>query len=132
MSTVLTSHHREAVIVSTARTPIGRAYKGLFNHTKSPTLLGHAIRHAVQRAGVDPAEIEDVVIGTVLGAGTAGGNVARHASHAAGLPQVVAAQTMDRQCASGLMAIATAAKQIMLDGMDVVVAGGHENISAVQ
>jgi acetyl-CoA acetyltransferase family protein len=123
---------REAVIVATARTPIGRAYRGLFNHSKSPTMLGHAITHAVQRAGVDPAEIEDVVIGTVLGAGTAGMNLARNAALAAGLPQTVAAQTMDRQCASGLMAVATAAKQVITDGMDVVLAGGHENISAVQ
>lgn len=123
---------REAVIVSTARTPIGRAFKGAFNHTKSPTLMAHAMRHAVERAGIDAAEIEDVVIGSVLTAGTAGMNVARNALLAAGLPLTVAGQTMDRQCASGLMAIATAAKQVMVDGMDVVVAGGQENISAVQ
>ncbi len=123
---------REAVIVSTARTPIGRAYKGAFNYTKSPTLLAHALTHAVQRAGVALDEIEDVVIGTVLAAGTAGLNLARYASLAAGLPVTVAAQTLDRQCASGLMAVATAANQVILDGMDVVVAGGHENISAVQ
>ena len=123
---------REAVIVSTARTPIGRAYKGAFNNTKSPTLLGHVIDHAVRRAGVAGDEIEDVVIGCVLSAGTAGMNVARNASVAAGLPVTVSGQTMDRQCASGLMAVATAAKQVMVDGMDVVVAGGHENISAVQ
>ena len=123
---------REAVIVSTARTPIGRAYRGAFNNIKSPTLLGHAIAHAVSRSGVDPAEIQDVVIGSVLDAGTAGMNIARNAALAAGLPCSVAAQTMDRQCASGLMAVATAAKQIIVDGMDVVVAGGQENISAVQ
>ena len=123
---------REAVIVSTARTPIARAYKGAFNNTKSPTLLGHVIDHAVQRAGVAGDEIEDVVIGCVLSAGTAGMNVARNASVAAGLPVTVSGQTMDRQCASGLMAVATAAKQVMVDGMEVVVAGGHENISAVQ
>ena len=123
---------REAVIVSTARTPIGRAYKGAFNHTKSPTLLGHAIEHAVQRSGADGAEIDDIVIGCVLSAGTAGMNLARTAGIAAGLPLGVAGQTMDRQCSSGLMAIATAAKQIMVDGMEVVVAGGQENISAVQ
>ena len=123
---------REAVIVSTARTGIGRAYKGALNNTKSPSMLAHAIAHAVQRAGVDGAEVEDAVIGTVLGAGTAGMNVARNGVLAAGLPVTVAAQTIDRQCASGLMAIATAAKQIMVDGMDVVVAGGQENISAVQ
>lgn len=123
---------REAVIVSTARTPIGRAYRGAFNHTKSPTMLGHAITHAVQRSRVDPAEIEDVVIGAVLAAGTAGMNIARNAALAAGLPYSVAAQPMDRQCASGLMAVATAAKQVIVDGMDVVLAGGQENISAVQ
>lgn len=123
---------REAVIVSTARTPIGRAFRGSLNHTKSPTMLGHALAHAVQRAGVEPGEIEDVVMGTVLGAGTAGMNIARLASLAAGLPQGVSGQTMDRQCASGLMAVATAAKQVMVDGMDVVAAGGHENITAVQ
>jgi acetyl-CoA acetyltransferase family protein len=123
---------REAVIVSTARTPIGRAYRGAFNNIKSPTLLGHAISHAVKRAGVAGEEIEDVVIGTVLTAGTAGMNLARNAGIAAGLPLVVSGQTMDRQCASGLMAIATAAKQVIVDGMNVVVAGGAENISAVQ
>ncbi|MCM3007146.1 beta-ketoacyl synthase N-terminal-like domain-containing protein, partial [Priestia koreensis] len=88
--------------------------------------------HAVLRAGIEPDRIEDAVIGSVLNAGTAGGNVARHGVLAAGLPASVAAQTLDRQCASGLMAIATAAKQIMCDGMEVVVAGGQENISAVQ
>jgi acetyl-CoA C-acetyltransferase len=123
---------REAVIVSTARTPIGRAYRGAFNNIKSPTMLGHAISHAVRRAGVAGEEIEDVVVGTVLTAGTAGMNLARNASLAAGLPLAVSGQTMDRQCASGLMAIATAAKQVIVDGMNVVVAGGSENISAVQ
>jgi acetyl-CoA acetyltransferase family protein len=123
---------REAVIVSTARTGIGRAYKGAFNQTRSPSMLGHAISHAVQRARVDGAEVEDAVVGTVLAAGTAGMNVARNGVLAAGLPQTVAAQTIDRQCASGLMAIATAAKQIIADGMEIVVAGGQENISAVQ
>ncbi len=123
---------REAVIVSTARTPIGRAFKGAFNHTKSPSLMAHAIEHAVARSGVDAQEIEDVVIGAVLTAGTAGMNLARNALLAAGLPLTVSGQTMDRQCASGLMAIATAAKQVMVDGMNVVVAGGQENISAVQ
>ena len=123
---------REAVIVSTARTGIGRAYKGSLNITKSPSMLGHAISHAVQRAGVDGAEVEDVVIGTVLASGTAGMNLARNAALAAGLPVTASGQTMDRQCASGLMAIATAAKQVMVDGMQIVVAGGHENISAEQ
>ncbi|WPG41082.1 acetyl-CoA C-acyltransferase [Variovorax sp. EBFNA2] len=123
---------REAVIVSTARTPIGRAYKGSLNHIKSPSLAAHAIAAAVERARVEPGEIEDVVMGTVLCAGTAGMNLARNALLAAGLPVEVSGQTLDRQCASGLMAIATAAKQVMVDGMDVVLAGGHENISAVQ
>lgn len=122
----------DAVIVSTARTPIGKAYRGAFNATHSPTLLGHAIRHAVLRAGIEPDRIEDAVIGSVLNAGTAGCNVSRNGALAAGLPASVGAQTLDRQCASGLMAIATAAKQIMCDGMQVVVAGGQENISAVQ
>jgi acetyl-CoA C-acetyltransferase/acetyl-CoA acyltransferase len=120
---------REAVIVSTARTGIGRAYKGSLNHTKSPSLVGHVIAHSVSRAGIEDA---DVVLGTVLSIGTAGMNLARNAALAAGLPHTVPGQTMDRQCASGLMAIATAAKQIMVDGMDIVVAGGHENITAAQ
>ena len=123
---------REAVIASTARTGIGRAYKGSLNHTKSPTLLGHVLKHAVQRAGMDPARVEDVVAGTVLASGTAGMNLARNAVFAAGFPVTVSGQTLDRQCASGLMAIATAAKQVIVDGMDVVLAGGHDNISAVQ
>ncbi|MCV2219146.1 acetyl-CoA C-acyltransferase [Thauera sp. Sel9] len=123
---------REAVIVSTARTPIGRAFRGALNNIKSPTLLGHALRHAVDRAGIDGGEIEDIVLGSVLSAGTAGLNLARTAGIAAGLPVGVAGQTLDRQCSSGLMAVATAAKQIMVDGMDVVAAAGHENISAVQ
>ncbi|MDE1948204.1 MAG: acetyl-CoA C-acyltransferase [Burkholderiales bacterium] len=123
---------KQAVIVAVARTPIGRANKGAFNAIKSPTLLGHAIRHAVARSRVDPGEVDDVVIGTVLGAGTAGMNLARNAALAAGLGVGASGQTIDRQCASGLMAIATAAKQIIVDGMRVVVAGGQENISAVQ
>ena len=123
---------REAVIVSTARTGIGRAYRGSLNNTKSPTLMGHVISHAVNRAGIEGAEVDDVIVGTVLTTGTAGMNLGRNAALAAGLPATVAGQTMDRQCASGLMAIATAAKQIMVDGMQIVVAGGHENITAVQ
>ena len=123
---------RDAVIVSTARTGIGRAFKGALNATKSPSMTAHAISHAVARAGVDAAEVDDVVIGCVLSSGTAGMNLARNALLAAGLPATVAGLTMDRQCASGLMAIATAAKQVIVDGMDVVVAGGHDNISAVQ
>jgi acetyl-CoA C-acetyltransferase len=123
---------REAVVVSTARTPIGRAFRGAFNRTKSPTLMGHAIHHAVGRSGLDPVRVDDVIVGTVLAAGTAGMNIARNALFAAGLPPSTSAQTIDRQCASGLMAIANAAKQIIVDGMEVIVAGGQDNISAVQ
>ena len=122
----------DAVIVSTARTAIGKAYRGALNDTKSPTMMAHAIAHAVARSGVAPDRIDDAVIGTVLAAGTAGYNIARLSMVAAGMPVSVAAQSIDRQCASGLMAIATAAKQIMVDGMEIVVAGGQENISSVQ
>lgn len=123
---------KEAVIVSTARTPIGRAFKGALNNIKSPTMTAHAITHAVERAGVDGGEIEDVIIGSVLNAGTASSNIARTSVFAANLPVTVSAQTIDRQCSSGVMAIATAAKQIMVDGMSICVAGGQDNISAVQ
>ena len=122
----------EAVIVSTARTPIGKAFRGAFNKTKSPTLMAHAMLNAVLKSGIEPDRIDDTVIGTVLAAGTAGSNIARNAVLAAGFPYTVSGQTIDRQCASGLMAIATAAKQILVDRMEVVVAGGQENISAVQ
>jgi acetyl-CoA acetyltransferase family protein len=122
---------KEAVIVSTARTPIGRAYKGALNNIKSPTLMAHALRHAVTRAKVQPTEIDDIVVGTVLTAGTAGFNIGRMAALAAGFGDTVAGQTVDRQCASGLMAIAVAAKQVIVDGMRIVVAGGQENISAL-
>ncbi len=122
----------DAVIVATARTPIGRAFRGAFNNTKSPTLAAHAIKHAVERAGVDGAEIDDVIIGTVLTAGSAGSNIARNSLLAAGLPFTVPGQTIDRQCSSGLMAIAIAARQIMVEGMQVVVAGGQDNISEIQ
>ena len=123
---------KEAVIVATARTPIGRAFRGSLNNIKSPTLMGHALSHAVQRSGINGAEIEDVIIGTVLAAGTAGMNIARNAALAAGIPFTAGAQTIDRQCSSGLMAIGMAAKQIIVDGMHIVAAGGQENISAVQ
>ncbi|MFC0283740.1 acetyl-CoA C-acyltransferase [Camelimonas abortus] len=123
---------REAVIVSTARTPIGKAYRGAFNDTQSQELGGHAIRHAVARAGVDPAEIQDVVMGAAMQQGAQGLNLARQCAMRAGLPVTVAGMTLDRQCASGMMAIATAAKQIIHDGMDVVVGGGLESISLVQ
>ena len=123
---------REAVIVSTARTPIGRAYRGAFNDTQAQSLGGHAIWHAVARAGIDPAEVEDVVMGAALQQGSTGTNVARQAALAAGLPVSVAGMSLDRQCASGLMAIATAAKQVVVDGQTVAVGGGLESISLVQ
>jgi acetyl-CoA C-acetyltransferase len=122
---------RDAVIVSTARTPIGRAYRGAFNATPSPTLAAHAIRAAVERAGIDPAEVEDVVLGAALPQGVQH-TIGRTAALRAGLPVTVAGMTIDRQCSSGLMAIATAAKQVIVDRMDVVVAGGVESISMVQ
>ena len=108
---------REAVIVSTARTPIGKAYRGAFNATPSPTLAAHAIRAAVERAGVDPAEIDDVIIGAALQQGVQA-TIGRTAALRAGLPVTVAGMSIDRQCASGLMAIATAAKQVIVDRMD--------------
>lgn len=123
---------KEAVIVSTARTPIGRAYRGAFNDTQAQELAGHAIRHAVVRSGVDAAEIEDVIFGAAMQQGSTAMNVARQAAIRAGLPTTVSGMSIDRQCASGLMAIATAAKQITHDGMSVTVGGGVESISLVQ
>ena len=123
---------RSAVIVSTARTPIGRAYRGAFNDTQSQTLGGHVIAAAVTRAGVVPAEIDDVVMGAALQQGAQGFNLARQSALAAGLPESVAGMTVDRQCSSGLMAIATAAKQIVDDEMQITVGGGLESISLVQ
>ena len=123
---------REAVIVSTARTPIGRAYRGVFNDVQAQQLGAHAVRHAVRRAGIDPAEVEDVVMGAALQQGSTGTNVARQIALAAGLPATTAGMTLDRQCASGLMAIATAAKQVTHDGQVVAVGGGLESISLVQ
>jgi len=123
---------REAVIVSTARTPIGKAYRGAFNNTQGQELAGHAIAQAVKRAGIDPGEVEDVIMGCALQQGSTGGNVARQALLRAGLPVTVPGQSIDRQCSSGLMAIATAAKQIITDGMQVAVGGGVESISLVQ
>jgi acetyl-CoA C-acetyltransferase len=122
---------RDAVIVSTARTPIGKAYRGAFNATPSPTLAAHAIRAAVERAGVDPAEIDDVIMGAALQQGVQA-TIGRTAALRAGLPVTVAGMSIDRQCASGLMAIATAAKQVIVDKMPVCVAGGVESISMVQ
>ncbi|WP_295561661.1 acetyl-CoA C-acyltransferase [uncultured Sphingomonas sp.] len=123
---------RSAVIVSTARTPIGRAYRGAFNNTTPQALAGHAIEHAVKRAGIDGAEVEDVVFGAALQQGHQAGNIARQAALRGGLPITVSGMSLDRQCASGLMAIATAAKQIVIDGMDVAIGGGVESISMVQ
>lgn len=123
---------REAVIVSFARTPIGLAFKGSLNNIKSPTLAAHAISAAVSRVGIDPGEVEDLVMGSVLTAGTAAMNLGRLAALAAGLPVTVSGQTVDRQCASGLQAIAIAAGQIVQGGMEVVIAAGQENISAIQ
>src|SRR3546814_4380911 len=122
---------RDAGIVSTSRTPIGRAYKGAFNATPSPTLAAHAIRAAVERSRIDPAEIDDVVLGAALPQGVQH-TIGRTAALRAGLPVAVSGMTIDRQCASGLMAIATAAKQIIVDRMAVGVAGGVESISVVQ
>jgi acetyl-CoA C-acetyltransferase len=123
---------REAVIVSTARTPIGKAYRGAFNNTDAATLGAHAIREAVRRAGIDGAEVDDVIMGAALQQGSTGGNIARQAGVAAGLPVSVAGMCVDRQCGSGLMAIATAAKQVIHDNVPVMVGGGLESISLVQ
>jgi len=123
---------REAVIVSVARTAIGRAYRGAFNNTQGQALAGHVLATAIRRAGVDPAEIDDVVLGCALQQGTTGFNVARQAALREGFPVSVAGMSVDRQCASGLMAVATAAKHIMLDGMSIVIGGGVESVSLVQ
>ena len=122
----------EAVIVSTARTPVGKAYRGAFNDTDAPSMAGHAIAAAVERAGIEPGEVDDVVMGCAMQQGSTGQNIGRTAGVAAGLPSSVAGMSIDRQCASGMMAIATAAKQIVNDGMPIVVGGGVESISLVQ
>jgi acetyl-CoA C-acetyltransferase len=123
---------RDAVIVSTARTPIGKAFRGAFNDTEAPVLGGHVIRAALQRAGVAGAEVEDVILGCAAQQGTQAYNLGRLCTYTAGLPDTVAGMTMDRQCASGLMAIATAAKGVMTGELSVAVAGGLESISLVQ
>jgi acetyl-CoA C-acetyltransferase len=123
---------REAVIVSTARTPIGKAYRGAFNNTQGQELIGHALAQAVKRANIAPAEIEDVVVGCAMQQGSTGGNVARQGLLRAGFPVTVPGMSIDRQCSSGLMAIATAAKQIVHDGMQITIGGGLESISLVQ
>ena len=122
----------EAVIVSTARTPIGKAYRGAFNNTHGATLAGHVIEHAVQRARLDPAEVEDVVIGCAMPEGATGHNIARQAALRAGLPVTVSAMTVNRFCSSGLQAIAIAAQRVVVDRVPVAVAGGLESISLVQ
>ncbi|QBM74779.1 acetyl-CoA C-acyltransferase [Sphingomonas sp. AAP5] len=123
---------RSAVIVSTARTPIGRAYRGAFNNTPAPTLASHSIRAAVERAGIEGGLVDDVVFGCALQQGHQAGNIARTSLLRAGLPVTVPGMSVDRQCASGLMAIATAAKQIITDNMDITIGGGVESISLVQ
>ena len=123
---------KEAVIVSTARTPIGKAYRGGFNNLQTPTMGGHAIRAAVERAGIEADRVEDCIMGAALTQGTSGMNIGRNAALRAGLPVTVSGMTIDRQCSSGLMAVATAAKQVMHDGMDCVVGGGLDSISLVQ
>ncbi|WP_017671465.1 MULTISPECIES: acetyl-CoA C-acyltransferase [Sphingomonadaceae] len=122
---------RDAVIVSTARTPIGKAYRGGFNATPSPTLAAHSIRAAVERAGIEGGQVDDVVMGAALQQGVQH-TIGRTAALRAGLPVTVAGMSIDRQCSSGVMSIATAAKQIIVDRMDIVVAGGVESISMVQ
>jgi acetyl-CoA C-acetyltransferase len=123
---------REAVVVATARTPIGKAFRGCFNATKAPTMAAMAVSEAVKRAGVETGAIDDLIMGTSLQGGTAGYNLGRNTVFAAGLPETIAGQTIDRQCSSGLMAVATAARQIMVDGMGIVIAAGQEQISQVQ
>jgi len=123
---------RDAVIVSAARTPIGRAYRGAFNATSGATLGALSLKEAVARAGIDPAEVDDVLWGSALQQGTQAGNLARQVALRAGLPITTSGMTMDRQCSSGLMSIATASKQVVFDRMDVVAAGGQESISLVQ
>ena len=123
---------REAVIVSAARTPIGKAYRGAFNNLEAPSLGAVPIAEAVSRAGIEPGEVDDVIMGCAMPQGTQFPNIGRLTALAAGLPTSVSGMTIDRQCSSGMMAIATASKQVMYDGMDVVVAGGVESISLAQ
>ena len=123
---------KDAVIVSAARTPIGKAYRGAFNDLEAPSLSSHAITAAVARAGVDPGEIDDCIFGAALQQGTQGGNLGRQVAMAAGLPVSVSGMSIDRQCSSGLMTIATGAKQIIVDGSPVILAGGCESISLAQ
>ena len=123
---------REAAIVSAARTPIGKAFRGAFNQTHGATLAGHVVKTAVERANIDPAEVEDVVLGVGLPEGATGNNLGRVAALRAGLPESVPGTTINRYCASGLQAISVAAQRVIVDGANVVVAGGAESISMVQ
>ena len=123
---------REALIVSTARTPIGKAYRGAYNNTNAPSLAALAIEAAVARSGASKDQIDDVIMGAALQQGTTGGNIGRLSAMAAGLPTTVSGMSIDRQCSSGMMAIATAAKQIICDGMEITIGGGIESISLVQ
>jgi len=122
----------DAVIISTARTPLGKSWRGSFNMTHGATLAGHAITHAVRRAGIDPAEVEDVVMGCALQQGATGYNIGRYAALRAGLPVTAGGTTIDRQCASGLQAVAVASQRVIVDHVPVMVAGGVESISCVQ
>ena len=123
---------REAAIVSTARTPIGKAYRGAFNDLEGPSLASYAVEAALERAKVEPEEVDDVIMGNALTQGSTGHNIGRQIALRAGLPDTVAGMTMDRQCSSGMMAIATAAKQVIVDEMPIVIGGGLESISLVQ
>lgn len=123
---------QEAVIVSTARTPIGKAYRGAFNDTEAPVLGGHVIRAALDKVGVAGHEVDDVILGIAAQQGNQGYNLGRLCTYTAGLPESVGGMTIDRMCASGLMSIATAAKGIQTGEMDIAVAGGLESISLVQ
>ena len=120
---------REAVIVSTARTPIGKAYRGAFNATHGATLGAHVLQHAVQRAGIDPAEVEEVIMGVGRPEGATGGNIARQVALRAGFPVSTTGLTVSRHCASGLQAIAVAAQRVIVDQVPILVAGGMESIS---
>lgn len=122
----------DAVIVSTARTPIGKAFRGAFNKTHGATLTGHVIRHAVERAGVAPEEVEDVIIGCGYPEGATGKNIARLSAYRGGLPVTTSGTTVNRFCASGLQAIAMAAQRVVMDKVPVMIAGGVESVSLVQ
>ena len=123
---------KEAVIVATARTGLTKSYRGSFNNLEAPSMVAPVIRAVLERAGVEPGEVEDVIMGAALQQGTQGSNIARQCAIAAGLPVTTAGMSVDRQCSSGMMAIATAAKSVMVDDVPIVVAGGVESISLVQ